>query len=72
MCILKGFSRLVIRMDQFIRIDSLLKRSPLKIIVSRKLVSFSEISAVNLIVSLFTEQVNFNFCHFPTVRKCHQ
>ena len=51
MCILKGFSRLVIRLDQFIRIDSLLKRSPLKIIVSRKLVSFSEISAVNLIVS---------------------
>ena len=53
MCILKVFSRLVIRMDQFIRIDSLLKRSPLKIIVSRKLVSFSEISAVNLMVSLF-------------------
>ena len=32
------------------RIDSFLKRSPLKIIVSRKLVSFSEISVVNLIV----------------------
>ena len=32
------------------RINSFLKRSPLKIIVSRKLVSFSEISAVNLIV----------------------
>ena len=47
--------------DQFIRIDpllSLLKRSPLKIIVSRKLVSFSDISAVNLIVSLFNEQVD--------------
>ena len=65
MCILKGFSRLVIRMDQLIRIDSLLKRSPLKIIVSRKLVSFSEISAVNLIVSLFNEQVNFHFVTFP-------
>ena len=32
------------------RIDSFLKRSPLKIIVSRKVVSLSEISAVNLIV----------------------
>ena len=30
--------------------DSFLKRSPLKIIVSRKLVSFSEISVINLIV----------------------
>ena len=32
------------------RIDSFLKRSPLKIIVSRKVVSLSEISAVNLII----------------------
>ena len=65
MCILKGFSRLVMRTDQFIRIDTLLKRSPLKIIVSRKLVSFSDISAVNLIVSLFNAQVNFLFVTVP-------
>ena len=68
MCILKGFSRLVIRLDQFIRIDSLLKRSPLKIIVPRKLVSFSEISAVNLIVSLFKNRL-ISFLSLPHCEK---
>ena len=43
---LKGFSRLIVGFDM----DFSVNRSPLKTIVSRKVISFSDISAVNLIV----------------------
>ena len=49
MCILKGFSPLIAGFDVQ---DGFLcaNRSPLKTIVSRKVISFSDISAVNFIV----------------------
>ena len=46
MCVLKGFSRLVM----FSRIDSFLNLSPLEMIVSRNVIPISEISVVNLIM----------------------
>ena len=49
MCVLKGFSRLVMCTD-VTRIDSFLNLSPLNMVVSRNVISISEISAVNLIV----------------------
>ena len=46
MGILKGVSRLILGFDM----DFSVNRSPLKTVVSRKVISFSDISAVNLIV----------------------
>ena len=46
MGILKGFSRLIVGFDM----DFSVNRSPLKTVVSRKVISFSDISAVNLFV----------------------
>ena len=48
MCILKGFSRLVVSFD--VQMDSFLNLSPLNTTVSRKVISFSDISAVNFMV----------------------
>ena len=45
MGILKGFSRLIVGFDM----DFSVNRSPLKTVVSRKFILFSDISAVNLI-----------------------
>ena len=44
--ILKGFSRLIVGFDM----DFFVIRSPLKTVVSRKVISFSDISAVNVTV----------------------
>ena len=48
MCILKGFSRFVVSFD--VQMDSFLNLSPLNTTVSRKVISFSDISAVNFMV----------------------
>ena len=49
MCIVKGFSRLIAGFDAR-KMDFSVNHSPLKTIVSRKVISFSDISAVNFIV----------------------
>ena len=46
MCIMKGFSRLVVCLD----VQDGLNLSPLNTTVSRKVISFSDTSAVNLMV----------------------
>ena len=47
MCILKGFSRFVVSLSE---IDSFFNLSRLNTTVLRKVISFSDISAVNLMV----------------------
>ena len=48
MGILKGFSRFIVCFD--VQMDSFFNLSPLNTTVSRKVISFSDISAVNLMV----------------------
>ena len=48
MCILKGFSRFVVSFD--VQNGFIFNLSPLNTTVSRKVISFSDISAVNLMV----------------------
>ena len=61
MGILKGFSRLIVGFDM----DFSVNRSPLKTVVSRKVISFSDISAVkfivgwNLLASLIKSSTSF-------------
>jgi len=57
------------------RIACLLNLSLLKAVVSRKLISLSEISAVNLIVGwwLFARTINSSpFCQHSAARVCHR
>ena len=62
MCILKGFSRFVVSMGSFLNI------SPLNTTVLRKVIPFSDISAVNLMVGwnllAFSINIPFSLVHF--------
>ena len=49
MCIVKGFSRLIVGFDVR-KMGFSVNHSPLKTIVSRKVILFSDVSAANFIV----------------------
>ena len=52
MCILKGFSRFVVNFD--VQNGFFFNLSPLNITVSRKVISFSDVSAVNFALQVRT------------------